>query len=160
MPYDITYMWNLKNNTNEKRQLLSHVQLFATPWTVSHQASLSMGFPRQEHWNEQLFPSAGDLPYSGIKPVLPALQADSLPSEPPGKPTQASLFVLNLDSFVLNLYTDLQAQKTIVMVTKVQKKGRRTDQGYGINRHKLPYIKQTIDKDSLYSTENYTPNML
>ena len=45
----------------------------------------SMGFSRQEHWNGLLFPSPGDRPKTGIKPGSPALQADSLPSEPPGK---------------------------------------------------------------------------
>ena len=57
-----------------------------TPWTVACQTPLSMGFPRQEYWSGYLFPSPGDLPYPGIKPVFPELQADSLPSEPPGKP--------------------------------------------------------------------------
>ena len=61
------------------------MHLFSTPWTVAHQAPLSMGFPRQEYWSGLLFPSVGDLPDSGIEPRLPALQADSLPSEPPGK---------------------------------------------------------------------------
>ena len=46
---------------------------------------LSMGFPRQEYWSELPCPPPGDLPNSGIKPRSPALQADSLPSEPPGK---------------------------------------------------------------------------
>ena len=50
------------------------------------QTPLSMGFPRQEYWSG-LFPSPGDLPNPGIEPGFPALQADSLPSEPPGKPT-------------------------------------------------------------------------
>ena len=45
-----------------------------------------MGFPRQEYWSGLLFPSPGDLPDPGIEPVFPALQADSLPSETPGKP--------------------------------------------------------------------------
>ena len=44
-----------------------------------------MGFPRQEYWTGLLFPSLGDLPDPGIKPGSPALQAYSLPSEPPGK---------------------------------------------------------------------------
>ena len=65
---------------------LSHVQLFATSWTVAYQAPLSMGFCRQECWSGLLFPSPGDLPDPGIKPGSPALQADGLPSEPPGKP--------------------------------------------------------------------------
>ena len=67
-------------------QSLIHVQLFATPWTVAHQAPLSMGFSRQEYWSGLPFPSPGDLPNPGIKPRSPTFQADSLPSEPPGKP--------------------------------------------------------------------------
>ena len=62
------------------------VQLFATPWTVAHQSPLSMEFPRQEYWSGQPFPSLGDLPDPGIKFRSPALQADSLPSEPLGNP--------------------------------------------------------------------------
>ena len=69
-----------------KVKLLSHVRLSATPWTVAYQASPSMGFPRQEYWNGLPFPSPANLPDSGIKPRSPALQADALPSEPPGKP--------------------------------------------------------------------------
>ena len=52
---------------------------FVTPWAVAYQASLSMGFPRQEYWDGLPFPSPGNLPDPGIKPVSPALQADSLP---------------------------------------------------------------------------------
>ena len=64
---------------------LSRVRLCATPWTVAHQALLSLGFSRQEHWSGLPFPSPGDLPDPGIEPGSPALQADALPSEPPGK---------------------------------------------------------------------------
>ena len=53
-----------------------------TPWTVARQAPLSMGFSRQEYWSG--LPSLGDLPDPGIEPGSPALQAASLPSEPPG----------------------------------------------------------------------------
>ena len=49
----------------------------AIPWTVAHQASLSMGFPRQEYWSGLPFPSPADLPHPGIKPGSPALQVDS-----------------------------------------------------------------------------------
>ena len=66
---------------------LSHVQLSATPWTVAHQAPLSMGFSRQEYWSGLPFPSPGDLPDPGIEPRSPAFQADALPSEPPGSST-------------------------------------------------------------------------
>ena len=61
---------------------LSHVQLFATPWTVAYQAPPSMGFSSQEYWSWLPFPSLGDLSNPGIKPGSPALQADALPSEP------------------------------------------------------------------------------
>ena len=47
----------------------SHVQLFATLWTVAHQALLFMGFSRQEYWSELPCPPPGDLPHSGIKPT-------------------------------------------------------------------------------------------
>ena len=63
----------------------SHVLLFASLCTVTHQASLSMGFPRQEYCSGLLFPSPGDLLNPGIKPRSRALQADSLLSEPPRK---------------------------------------------------------------------------
>ena len=61
---------------------LSRVRLFAIPWTVVYQASLSMGFSRQEYWSGLPFPSPGDLPDPGIEPMSPALQADALPSDP------------------------------------------------------------------------------
>ena len=64
---------------------LSHVQFFATPWTVAYQAPSSMGFSRQECWSGLPFPSPGDLPDPGIEPGSATLQADALPSEPPGK---------------------------------------------------------------------------
>ena len=63
----------------------SHVQLCATPETTANQAPLSLGFSRQEYWTGLPFPSPGDLPNPGIKPRFPALRADSLLSEPPGK---------------------------------------------------------------------------
>ena len=69
--------------------MLSHircVQLFTTPWTAACQVPLSMGFSRQEYWSGQPCPSPGDLPGPGIEPGSPELQADSLPSEPPGEP--------------------------------------------------------------------------
>ena len=58
----------------------------ATLWTIAHQASLSMEFSRQEYWSGLQFPSPGDLPNPGIEPSFLALQADSLPIEPLGKP--------------------------------------------------------------------------
>ena len=67
-------------------QSLSRVRLFVTPWTVARQAPLSMGFFRQEYWSGLPCRPPGDLPDPGIKPRSSALQADSLPAEPRGKP--------------------------------------------------------------------------
>ena len=61
-----------------------HIQLFATPWTEGRQAPLSMGFSRQEYWRG--LPSSRGSSPKGIKPMSLVLQADFLPSEPPGKP--------------------------------------------------------------------------
>ena len=75
---------------------LSHVQLFATPWTVPCQAPLSMGVSRQEFWSGLSCPSLGDLPNPGIEPRSPALQVDSLPSKSPGKPMNTTVGSLSL----------------------------------------------------------------
>jgi len=56
-----------------------------TPWTIAYHAPPSVGFSRQEYWSGLPFPSPGDLLNPGIKPGSPALQADALPPEPPGK---------------------------------------------------------------------------
>ena len=58
---------------------------FVTPWTVAHQAPLSMGFPRQEYWNGLPFPSPRDLHDQGIKFMSPALAGGFFTPEPPGK---------------------------------------------------------------------------
>ena len=68
-----------------KVKSLSRVQLVATPWTVAHQGPPSMEFSRQEYWSGLPFPSPGDRPDLTIEPGSPTLQADTLPSEPPGK---------------------------------------------------------------------------
>ena len=67
--------------TNERKWKCYYVQLFGTPWTIAHQAPLSMGFSR--YWSGLPFPSPGNLPNPGVKPRSPALQSDSLPTEPP-----------------------------------------------------------------------------
>ena len=64
----------------------SYVWLLATPWTVAHQAPLSMGFSTQEYWSGLPFPSPGDLPNPGIKPPTPAFTNGFFTTEPPGKP--------------------------------------------------------------------------
>ena len=80
----------------------SGVSNSATAWTVGHQAPASMGFPRQEYWNGLPFPSPGDLPDLEIKPWSPALQADTLTSEPPGShKTQYSILQLVKHIFFL-----------------------------------------------------------
>ena len=83
--------WRLK----VKGSVAHCVWLCTTPWTVACQTPLSMEFSRQEYWSGLPFPSPGDLPHPGIKPRSPALQEDSLPSEPPGKP---------LGSWVINIF--------------------------------------------------------
>ena len=83
----MTPVWETsKDNESVKVKLLSRVRLSATPWTAAHQAPPSTGFSRQEYWSGVPLPSPGDLSSPGIKPRSPALQADSLSSEPPGKP--------------------------------------------------------------------------
>ena len=68
-------------------QLLSHVQLFGTPWTVTHQTPLSMGFLGQEYLGGLPFPSPGDLPDPGIEATSPAMAGSFLfTTELPGKP--------------------------------------------------------------------------
>ena len=67
-------------------EVLVAQSLFVTPWAVARQAPLSMEFSRPEYWSRLPFPSPGDFPTLGIEPGSPAVQAESLPSEPPGKP--------------------------------------------------------------------------
>ena len=81
----LLHIYNGILKSEKKVKLLSHVRLFVTPWTAAYQAPLSMGFSRQEYWRGLPFPSPGDLPNPGIKPRSPALEADALTSEPPGK---------------------------------------------------------------------------
>ena len=79
-------------------QSLSPVQLFGTPYTVAHQAPLSMGFFRQEYWSGLPLPSPGDLPNPGINPVSPALAGGFFTTEPPGKPIAVITQLLNTSS--------------------------------------------------------------
>ena len=69
---------------------------FATPSTVAYQAPLAKRSPRQEYCNGLPFPPPGDLPNPGIKPAFPALQVDSLPTEPLGNLNNWSIFDLEL----------------------------------------------------------------
>ena len=67
----------MRSKTGMKVKSLSHVQLFATPWTEAYQAPQSMEFSRQEYWSGLPFPSPGDLPNPGIGPGSLALQVDA-----------------------------------------------------------------------------------
>ena len=66
--------------------VLSHVWLFASPWTIASQAPLSMRFPRQEHWSGLPLLSPGGLPNPGIEPTSPALAGGIFTTEPHGDP--------------------------------------------------------------------------
>ena len=69
-----------------------------TPRTVACPAPLSMGFSRQEYWSGLPFPSPAGCPGAGFEPGSPALQADSLPTEPRGKPVSSTLWLTFLFS--------------------------------------------------------------
>ena len=88
-------------------KLLSRVWLFAIQWTVTYQAPPSMWFSRQEYWSGLPFPSSGDLPNPGIKHGSPKLQADALPSEPPGKPSRP-YFVYSSENLLYNAGSSAQ----------------------------------------------------
>ena len=86
VPTSTFWMWDVEEpQVLCEVKWLSRVRLFVTPWTVAYQAPLSVEFSRPEYWSGLPFPSLGNLPDPGIKPGSPALQADALPSEPPGK---------------------------------------------------------------------------
>ena len=98
---------------------LSRVRLFATPWTVAYQAPLSMGFSRQECWSGLPFPFPGDLPNPGIEPRSPALQADTLPSEPPGNTTIQKHQFFSSAFFIVQLsHPHMTTGKTIALTRR------------------------------------------
>ena len=86
--------WWHKHSQSEIRKKVNSficVRLFATPWTVAYQAPQSMEFSRRDYWSGLPFSSPGDLPNPGIEPRSPALQAEVLLSEPPGKPYYSAI---------------------------------------------------------------------
>ena len=95
--WDLSIRSNNQNRWYFAKKLISCVQLFATTWTVAYQAPPSMGFSRQEYWSRLTFSSPVDLPKPGIKPRSPALQADTLPSEPPVKLDDTSIGYIYLE---------------------------------------------------------------
>ena len=91
-------------------QSFSPVQLFMTPWTVVHQAPLSMGFSRQEYWSRLLFPSSGDLPNLGIERASPAsaeLAGRFFTTEPPWKPVCVCVCVC-VCVYKIEYYSDIK----------------------------------------------------
>ena len=74
------WCWYFCKSSESEVKSLSHIRIFATPWTVACQAPQSMEFSRQKYWSGLPFPSSGICP---IEPGSPTLQADALPSEPP-----------------------------------------------------------------------------
>ena len=98
------------------------------PWTVALQAPLSMEFPRQEDWKRLPFPSPGDLPNAGTKPVSLALQMDCLPLEPPlrlkdcnttAKYDEENSYFITLNEKIMSvLFTHYKSHRTISLETK------------------------------------------
>ena len=120
----------------KKVKLLSGVQLFATPWTVAYQAPPSMEFSRQEYWSGLPFPSPGDLPDPGFEPGSPALQADALLSELPGKPqrvknlpTMQETMEMQLDPWSGKILWRSTGQPTPVFLPG-ESHGQRSLEGY------------------------------
>ena len=103
------YCWNVKVKS------LSRAQLFATPWTVAHQAPPSMGFSRQEYWSGLPFPSPGDLPHPRIEPTSPALQADAFTSLTPCNVCSFNLCILLLSLQVKNVAYGLRQTGRLVV---------------------------------------------
>ena len=86
MKYIYLYLYESESEVTQSCSTLS------TPWTIAYQAPPSMEFSRQEYWSVLPFPSPGDLPDAVIEPGSSALQADTLPSELPGKPQRIISF--------------------------------------------------------------------
>ena len=110
LPYTFRQCSNTSWKKRKKVKLLNHVQLFAIPWTILYQAPPSMGFSRQEYWSGLPFPFPRYFPDPGIEPRSPALQADALPSEPPGRrtPAECPIIQLNSDTIYPKIASDSQ----------------------------------------------------
>ena len=106
--------------------MLSLVQLFAIPWTLAYQAALSIGILQTRILEWVAIPSPGDLPDPWIKPRSHALQADSLPSEPPGRskedtPMSNKHQKLSLAAREMQIKTTVSYQYTPVRMAKINK---------------------------------------
>ena len=127
-------------------QLLSCVRLFVIPWTIAHQAPLSMGFSSQEYQSGLPFPSLGDLPNPGIELWPPILQAVSLPSElSEGKMVQMILFEKQKQR-----HRDREHQGG------KQEDGRTWETGIDTGTLLTLCIKQITNENTLSSTKNST----
>ena len=101
--------WSCQNEVtqlcqNEVTQSCPTQSEVTTPWTIAYQAPSSVGFSRQEYWSGLPFPSPGDLPDPGIEPRSPALEADALTSEPPGKPNWSSQGDINFHPVIQDVH--------------------------------------------------------
>ena len=106
-------------------QSLSRAQSFVTLRTVAHKTPQSLELFRQEYWSGLSFPSPGDLPDPGIEPKSPALQADFLPTEPPGNRNRNG---------VHNKWTALETSQNLPPPLSVKKpSSKKNSQGRGMN---------------------------
>ena len=127
---------------------LSRVRLFATPWTIEHQAPPSMGFSRQEYWSGLSFLYPMDLHDPGIEPRSFVLQADSLPSKPPWK-----LILYKIDVKTKPVVTDKE-NYYIMIKRSIQEKDITIANVYAPNIGAPKYIKQILtDTKKLTVTE-------
>ena len=113
----LTWGWSLGNH-DHFAWALSCVWLFVTPWTVGHQAPLSLGFSRQEYWSALPFPHPGDLPDPGMEPmfpVSPTLQVDSLPLSHQGTPSLES-------RKMSRLFQSILVHNNFVFIVKISQK--------------------------------------
>ena len=105
------------------------------PWAIAYRTPLSRGLPRQEYWSAWSFPSPGDLPNPGIKPGSPTLQADSLPSEPIGKPCMCET---NWE------LTAMDSSKKFCRVFSWNQCWQRSLSGIPVNSHTSPLVRSLI----------------
>ena len=111
-----------------KVRSLSSVRLFATLWTVAHQASLSVGFSRQEYWRSGLpFSSPGDLPTPKIKFGSPTFWADSLLCESPGHQGLITIIlqlryieIINNNAIILEVFSPSSSYRDRLLVNRVK----------------------------------------
>jgi len=90
------------------------------PWTITQQAPLSIGFPRQEYWSGLPFPSPGDLPHPGIELPSPALASGFFTTEPPGKPNPPLSILNNAWKRILDLFGQMGEVTVLVCIRILQ----------------------------------------